>query len=131
MELTVKRLDSKGVEITSDGELGLLVVCQQTTKTNHKEIKSELERALDLISSTDVFYSWSSTSIFIFDTDSFDDNGRKIISDTLPKTKHTVVFNGQQLKGSGISGMYVTCDRNGITIGKKFYKLLVMKKGNN
>lgn len=130
MELTVKRLDSKGVEVTSNDELGLLVICQQTTKTEHEDIKSKLENALDLISSVDVFYAWSNASIFIFDTDKFDDIGRKIISDTLPKTKHAVVFNGQQVKGNGINDMYITHDKNGVTVGKKFYKLLVFKKGN-
>lgn len=129
MELTIRRFDSKGVEIVTTGEYGLIIICQQTTKTEHDKIKELLETSLDLISSADIFYSWNNASVFIFGTTYFDEANRKSIADLLPKTKHTVLYNGEQVWNSSINDMYITHSKNELIIGKKFYKLLIMKKG--
>lgn len=130
MTLTIKRTDSKGVGITSDEDLGLVILCQQTTQDEHNSIKRLLEDSLDIISSADIFYAWGNASIFIFDLKDFTEQDRKTIADVLPKVKHAVIFNGEQVKGNSINEMYVTCGKNEIKIGKKFYTLFTMKKGN-
>lgn len=130
MTLTIKRTDSKGVGITSDEDLGLVILCQQTTQDEHNSIKRLLEDSLDIISSADIFYAWGNASIFIFDLKEFTEQDRKTIADLLPKVKHAVIFNGEQVKGNSINEMYVTCGKNEIKIGKKFYTLFTMKKGN-
>ena len=127
MTLTIKRTDTKGVDIKSDGDLGLIVVCQQMTHSDHKSTKQLLEDSLDLISSADVFYAWGNASIFIFDIKEFSDSDRKNIADLLPKTKHAVIFNGVQMKGSAINEMYINCAKGEVKIGKKFCTLLTMK----
>lgn len=130
MTLTIKRTDSKGVGITSDEDLGLVILCQQTTQDDHNNIKRLLEDSLDIISSADIFYAWGNASIFIFDLKDFTEQDRKTIADVLPKVKHAVIFNGEQVKGNSINEMYVTCGKNEIKIGKKFYTLFTMKKGD-
>lgn len=130
MTLTIKRTDSKGVGITSDEDFGLVILCQQTTQDEHNDIKRLLEDSLDIISSADIFYAWGNASIFIFDLKDFTEQDRKTIADLLPKVKHAVIFNGEQVKGNSINEMYVTCGKNEIKIGKKFYTLFTMKKGN-
>ena len=130
MTLTIKRTNSKGVDITSDEDLGLIILCQQTTQDDHKSIKRLLEDSLDIISSADIFYAWGNASIFIFDLKEFTEQDRKTIADLLPKIKHAVIFNGEQVKGNSINEMYVTCGKNEVKIGKKFYTLFTMKKGN-
>lgn len=127
MTLTIKRTDTKGVDIKSDGDLGLIVVCQQMTHSDHKSTKQLLEDSLDLISSADVFYAWGNASIFIFDIKEFNDSDRKNIADLLPKTKHAVIFNGVQMKGSAINEMYINCSKGEVKVGKKFCTLLTMK----
>lgn len=130
MTLTIKRTDSKGVGIISDEDLGLVILCQQTTQDEHTSIMRLLEDALDIIPSADIFYAWGNASIFIFDLKEFTEQDRKTIADLLPKVKHAVIFNGEQVKGNSINEMYVTCEKNEIKIGKKFYTLFTMKKGN-
>ena len=129
MNLQIKRNDSKGVEVTSDDGLGLVVLCQQTSHNDHEKIKRDLENSLDLISSVDIFYAWSNASIFIFDVSDFSEQTRKDISDTLPKIKHAVIYNGSQSKGNSVNEMYISCNKHEIKIGKKFYTLFTMKEG--
>ena len=128
MTLKIKRADSKGVDIISDESLGLIILCQPTTHDEHGSLKHLIEDSLDIISSADIFYAWGNASIFIFDVNEFNEFDRKKINDILSKVKHAIVFNGEQLKGNSVNDMYITCGKNEVKIGKKFYTLFTMKK---
>lgn len=130
MTLTIKRVDTKGIEINSDGELGLVIVCQNTTQKDHDEVKEILEDNFDKQSHVDLFYSWSSVSIFIFDIDSISDDDKKNIDRLIPKIKHAVILNGVQVKGSSVNELYIDYSNSEcIRVNKKFCRLLDYKKG--
>lgn len=128
MTLKIKRTKSKEVEATTDEDFGLVIICQQTTKKEHKEIKRDLENSLDFITSADIFYVWGNASIFIFDIDNFTEKDKHSIDSVLPKIKHAVIFNGKKEKGNTVNEMYITSDTNTITVGKKFCTLFRFSK---
>lgn len=130
MHLKIKRIDTKGIKIISDGELGLVIICQQTTQKEHNEIKDLLENKFNKIVQVDIFYSWSNVSIFIFDIDAISDEDKRDIDQLIPKIKHAVILNGIQVKGSSVNELYVNYSHgDSIQIGKKFCTLLDYKKG--
>lgn len=126
--MKIKRTDGKGVELITD-EFGLVIVYQQTTMDEHSNMKTELEEALDIIPSADIFYAWGSVSIFVFEMGEFTEETRKEVINIFPKVKRSIIFNGEIVSNS-INGMYVTANKKEIKVGKKFHTLFTMKKGD-
>ena len=127
MKLKLTRKDNNGLEgiITSLEELGLIIVCQQTTKTEHKKVLNKIESCLGEEVDIDIFYDWKTTSIFIIDTNNFD---KQRLRNNMGKTRYAAIHNGTLVKGMNtLTELHVLITNGKITIGKQFAQLLSLE----
>lgn len=127
MELTIKRKDADGVQITSN-RYGLVMIFQGVTVSDYKELYEGLQ---DYFGAEPValYYNWKNTSIFIFDpdVDEISNEMKQEIREIVGKRRFSMVFNGKQEKGSTLSELHVRSDKNGIFVGKQFMGILTME----
>ena len=137
MNLRLKRKDNNGLEgaITSLENLGLIIVCQRTTKTEHKKLLNQIETCLGEEVDIDIFYDWKTSSIFIIDTDNFGNQVQQKLRNSLGKTRYAIVYKGNHLKRfNTLTELYVNIINGKLTIGKQFAQLLSIDSkddGNN
>ena len=129
MKLQITRNDTKGMTIKSDDGFGLIVVCQQTTHSEHDSIKKGLESHLKENSKVDLFYSWNNVSIFIFNNKELDDKVTRAIIDMMQKTRCGIYGNGEKIT-STLTELYVNVKDDVLRVGKKFSMLLTMVKND-
>lgn len=127
MKLKINRKDDRGLNLTTDNNFGLVIICQDTTLVDHQSILNELTNRIGTTSKMDIFYQWSTSSVFIFDINEFDKSMKESINDALSKVTHMILFNNEK-RGGAVNKLYVKLDKNKCTVGKQFYTLLTYKK---
>ena len=130
MNLKLTRKDNNGLEGITQSleELGLIIVCQQTTKTEHKNVLNKIESCLEEEVDIDIFYDWKTTSIFIIDTEKFDKDKQTKLRDMMGRTRYAAIYKGVLMKRSNtLTELYVNINNGKLTIGKQFAQLLSIK----
>lgn len=130
MKLKITRKDNKEMTVKSDNGFGLIIVCQQTTRSEHHSIKKLLESSLNKTSKVDLFYSWNNVSIFIFENDNYSDSMTKQIRDTMRKIIRYAIYNDGVKVTSTLTDLYINVKDDILRVGKKFSMLLTMEKND-
>jgi hypothetical protein len=132
MELVLKRNNGNGIVASCD-KLGLVIVFQSTTKSEHQNIIEGLETVFGDCDVVDIFYDYKSTSIFIYDTtlDALSDQDLSYIKEGVSdggKRKYTVILNGkiQNQNGNFIDQLLIKETKNGFYVSKQSNNLLTM-----
>jgi hypothetical protein len=135
MDLSITRTNNDGITIKTDS-LGLVMVFQNTTAKEHKEIMEDLETVFPDGDVFDIFYDYKNVSIFIFDAKpemTLSKEDKECIFDAVAeggKRKYAIILHGKIEKGNTLNQLIVREIKHGIYIGKQFTTLLTMSQGN-
>lgn len=136
MDLKVIRNNNDSLAITTNS-LGLVMVFQNTTAKEHKQIIEDLETVFPDGDVLDIFYDYKNASVFIFDANpemTLSKQDKDVIYDRVSnngKRKYAIILHGKIEKGNTLNQLIVREQKHGIYIGKQFTTLLTMTKDIN
>ena len=104
-----------------------VIVCANTTKTEHGDIKDKLEKKYNNPNINDIYYSKKLVSIYIMqlnELSSFSKNkAGKFIKGILPDLERNVIYQ-KVVYGQQMTGVKVTTSREGIKVTTSYASLL-------
>ena len=133
MNFKLTRQHNDGLTLTTPtiDTLGIMVVCQQTTTTEHGMVLNKLQEHFNTKATVDIYYQWKTVSIFIFDIHEFDKSSLTNLRNKLDtKLRYAVLLKGEIVKGANLlTDLYINRVSKKIIIGKQFAQLLSIEEG--
>lgn len=127
MDLTITRTGNTSISVKSD-QLGVVVCCNEMSKTKHKKLKYRLEKCFGA-KVLDIFFEWKTCSVFVVGTDinELSKEKKNQVRNLMGGSKYFAVVNGKQVSEHILTELNCQIGKNSITIGTSLASLFHME----
>lgn len=127
MNLTITRQDNTSISVRSD-QLGIVVCCNEMSKTKHKKLKYKLEKCFGA-NVLDIFFEWKTCSVFIVGTNikELAKEKKNQLRNLMSGSKYFAIVDGKQVSENTLTDLNCQIGKNSITIGTALTSLFHME----
>lgn len=127
MKLTVTRRDNTSISVRSN-QLGVVVCCNEMSKTKHKKLKYKLEKCFGA-NVLDIFFEWKTCSVFIVGKNikELAKEKKNQLRNLMGGSKYFAIVGGKQISENTLTDLNCQIEKNSITIGTALTSLFHME----